>query len=173
MVAAKAAAMPKFNVGKRKGATLRDVAANKWVRAMALHLKQSGKLFVPNCAELMKQSTGNERAPQNVDWYFFRCAAVLRRVYVRPGTGYGGLAKAFAILKNNGSRPEKTVKASRGLLHWACRSLEGLKLLGKGKESGRVLTREGKRKCDAIAFNVKSGRKAVGAAPTGKKTTKK
>merc|ERR1711991_827804 len=95
-----------------------------------------GKLFVPNCTELMKQSHGNQRAPENKDWFFYRCAAVLRRIYVRPGTGYGGMGKAFGILKNNGSRPEKTVKATRGLLHWACRSLQGLKLVAKGKESG-------------------------------------
>jgi small subunit ribosomal protein S19e len=120
----------------------------------------------------MKQGHGLERAPQNADWYYYRCAAVLRRIYNRPGTGYGGLSKAFATLKNNGSRPEKTVKASRGLLHWACRSLEGLKLIQKGKKSGRTVTKEGRRKCDAIAFNVKSGRKAVGAA-AGKKTVKK
>ena len=170
MVAAKGAR--KINVGKRKGATLRDVSANKWIRAMAQHLKQSGKLFVPSCTELVKQSHGNQRAPQNPDWYFYRCAAVLRRIYVRPGTGYGGLSKAFAIKKNNGSRPEKTVRASTGLLHWACRSLEGLKLIGKGKESGRILTKDGRRKCDAIAFNVKSGRKAVGTG-AGKKTAKK
>lgn len=167
MVAAKTS--KKINMGRRKGATMRDVSANKWVRAMAAHLKQSGKLFVPNCTELMKQSTGNQRAPENPDWYFYRCAAVLRRVYVRPGTGYGGLGKAFGMLKNNGSRPEKTVKAVRGLLHWACRSLEGLKLLAKGKVKGRVLTREGKRACDTIAFNVKSGRKTA----AGKKTAKK
>ena len=168
MVAAKNA--KKINFGRRKGATVRDVSANKWVRAMAGHLKQSGKLFVPNCTELMKQCNANQRAPQNPDWYFYRCAAVLRRVYCRPGTGYGGMGKAFGMLKNNGSRPEKTVKALRGLLHWACRSLEGLKLIQKGKEQGRILTREGRRACDTIAFNVKSGRKTVGA---GKKTTKK
>jgi small subunit ribosomal protein S19e len=173
MVAAKNTT--KINVGRRKGATLRDVSANKWVRTMAAHLKQSGKLFVPNCTELTKNSHGNERAPQNPDWYYYRAAAVLRRIYLRPGTGYGGLGKAFAVLKNNGSRPEKTIKAARGMLHWVCRSLEGLKLVQKGKQSGRVLTRDGRRKCDAIAFNVKSGRKTVGAAAgaAGKKTAKK
>ena len=168
MVAAKSGT--KLNHGRRKGATMRDVSAYKWIRAMAAHLKQSGKLFVPNCTELMKQSHGNQRAPENPDWYFYRAASVLRHVYIHPGTGYGGLGKAFAIKKNNGSRPEKTVKATRGLLHWVCRSLEGLKLIAKGKAKGRVLTREGRRKADAIAFNVKSGRKAVGA---GKKTAKK
>ncbi len=157
------------NVGKRKGATIRDVAANKWIRAMAQHLKQEGKLFVPNCTEIVKQSHGNDRAPQNPDWFYYRCAAVLRRIYVRPGTGYGGLSKAFAIKKNNGSNREHTVRAARGMLHWACRSLEGLKLIAKGKSSGRVITKEGKKRADTVAFNVLIRRKPA----TGKKAAKK
>ena len=167
MVAAKG---KKVNVGKRKGATVKDVPANKWVRAMASHLKQSGKLFVPNCTEYIKQSSANDRGPQNPDWYYYRCAAVLRRIYQRPGVGYGGLSKPFGMKKNNGSRPEHFVRASKGPLHWVCKSLEGMKLIQKGKVSGRVITREGRRKADAIAFNVKLGKKGVMAA---KKTTKK
>jgi small subunit ribosomal protein S19e len=157
------------NVGKRKGATVRDVPANKWIKTMAAHLKQEGKLFVPNCTELVKTSHGRERAPQNPDWYYYRCAAVLRRIYVRPGTGYGGLSKAFGKKKNNGSAPEHTVKASRGLLHWCCRSLEGLKLVAKGKTSGRVLTKEGKKKVDTVAFNTLIRRRPA----AGKKVAKK
>ena len=164
-----AAQVRKVNVGKRKGATMMDVPANKWIKTMAQHLKQSGKCFVPNCTELMKPSHANQLAPSNEDWYFYRCAAVLRRVYNRPGVGYTSLAKSFSMKKNNGSRPEKTIYAARGLLHWVCRSLEGVNLIAKGKQSGRVITKEGKRKADAIAFNVKTGRKDV----AGKKKAKK
>eukprot|EP00455_Lapot_gusevi_P016160 TRINITY_DN1826_c0_g2_i1.p1 TRINITY_DN1826_c0_g2~~TRINITY_DN1826_c0_g2_i1.p1 ORF type:complete len:167 (-),score=53.52 TRINITY_DN1826_c0_g2_i1:50-550(-) len=142
-------------IGKRKGATLRDVSAWRWVKTCAAHLKQEGKLFVPRCAEIIKTSHGRERAPQNVDWYYIRCAAVLRAIYVRPGQGYGGLSKRFGIKKNRGSQPEITTRAARGPLHWACRSLEGLKLITKGKEGGRVITKEGRKKVDTIAFNVR------------------
>ena len=142
-------------IGKRKGATLRDVNAWRWIKACAAHLKQEGKLFVPRCAEIVKTSHGRDRAPQNNDWYYIRAAAVLRAIYLRPGTGYGGLSKRFGIKKNRGSRPEITTRAARGLLHWACRSLEGLKLVKKGKESGHVLTPEGRKRVDTIAFNVR------------------
>ena len=142
------------NVGRKKGATVRDVNSWRWIKAAAKHFKSEGKLFVPNCTELVKTSHGRDRAPQNVDWYYIRCAAVLRAIYLRPGQGTGGLSKRFGIKKNRGSRPEITTRASRGLLHWCCRSLEGLKLLAKGKESGRVVTKEGRKKVDTIAFNV-------------------
>ena len=159
-------------VGKRKGATIKDVKTFRWIKVMANHLKQEGKLFVPNCAEFIKTSHGRERAPQNPDWYYMRAAAVLRRIYIRPGVGLGGLAKKFANKKNRGSQPEITTKAAKGPLHWACKSLEGLKLVGKGKESGRVLTSAGRKRCDTIASNV-IYRRAPSAAGAKKATKKK
>ena len=162
MVAAKKYGNKFGNVGKRKGATVHDVPANKWVKAMAQQFKREGKLMVPTCTEHLKTSHGRERAPQNNDWYYVRCAAVLRHVYLRPGNGYGGLAKAFANKKNKGTLPEATVKAATGPLHWACKSLEGLKLIAKGKAHGRVLTREGRKRADTVAFNVKIHRRIAG-----------
>ena len=44
-------------------------------------------------------------------------------------------------------------------LHWACKSLEGLKLIAKGKGKGRVLTKEGRKRADTVAFNVKIHRR--------------
>jgi small subunit ribosomal protein S19e len=165
-----AASKKKFgNVGKKKGATLRDVPANKWVKTMAAHLKQEGKLVVPKITELVKTSHGRERAPQNDDWFYIRCAAVLRRVYLRPGTGCGGLGKAFANKKNNGSAPEHTVKASRGALQWACQALQKINLVKPGKIKGRVITKEGRKKVDSVAFNVKIHRKITSAKKTVKK----
>merc|ERR1712100_198974 len=155
----------------RKGATVRDVAANKWIKAMAQQFKREGKLMVPNCTDFLKTSHGRERAPQNNDWYYYRCAAVLRKIYLRPGNGYGGLSKAFGNKKNKGSLPESTVRASIGPLHWACKSLEGLKLIGKGKAKGRVLTREGRKRCDTVAFNASTAASLVTRRP--RRTNKK
>jgi len=149
------------NVGKRKGATVRDVPGYKWIRAMAAQFKREGKLLVPSCSEYVKTSHGRERAPQNDDWYYIRCAAVLRHIYLRPGNGYGGLSKAFGNKKNRGSKPERTIRAATGPLHWACKSLEGLGLIGKGQKSGRVVTRDGRTRCDTVAFNVKIHRKGT------------
>ncbi|CBZ30389.1 putative 40S ribosomal protein S19 protein [Leishmania mexicana MHOM/GT/2001/U1103] len=141
-------------VGKRKGATLKDVSAWRWIKTAARHFKQEGKIFVPNCTEIMKSSHGRERAPQNPDWYYIRCAAVLRAIYLRPGVGYGGLSKRFGNKKNYGSRPEHTVTSSTGPLHWACKSLTKLGLVEPGAQSGQRLTRKGHKFADSLAFQV-------------------
>lgn len=158
------------NVGKRKGATVRDVPANKWVANMAAQLQREGKLFVPACSEgLIKTGHGRERAPQCTAWYYRRAASVLRRIAVRGCVGYGGLSKAYANLKNRGSKVERTIRAATGPLHWVCRSLEGLKLVTKGKKQGHVITREGRKRADSVAFNTKIHRRAL----AGKKAAKK
>ncbi|RNF03981.1 putative ribosomal protein S19 [Trypanosoma rangeli] len=141
-------------VGKKRGATLKDVHAWRWIKTCAKYLKQEGKIMVPNCTEIVKTSHGRERAPQNPDWYYVRCAAVLRALYLRPGEGYGGLSKRFSIKKNRGSRPEITTRASRGLLHWSCKSLTKLGLVEKCTESGHRLTRRGRKVSDTLAFQV-------------------
>lgn len=158
---------------KRKGATVRDVKTFRFIKVMASHLKQSGKLFVPNCAEYIKTSHGREKAPENPDWYYIRCAAVLRRIYLRPGTGLGGLSKKFGSKKNRGSQPEITTRAATGPLHWACKSLEGLKYISKGKVSGRILTKEGRRVADTIAANIFFHRKADATKAARKAPAKK
>ncbi|AAZ10777.1 ribosomal protein S19, putative [Trypanosoma equiperdum] len=141
-------------IGKKKGATLRDVHPWRWVKICSQHFKQEGKMMVPNCAEIVKTSHGRERAPQNPDWYYIRCAAVLRAVYLRPGVGYGGLSKRFSSKKNRGSRPEITTRASKGLLHWCCKSLTKLELLEKCKGAGHRVTKLGRKVADTIAFKI-------------------
>ncbi|CCW66507.1 unnamed protein product [Phytomonas sp. Hart1] len=143
-----------LRVGKRKGATIRDVNAWHWIKTAARHFKCEGNLFVPSCTELVKTSCGRERAPQNPDWYYIRCAAVLRAIYLRPGVGYGGLSKRFSNKKNYGSRPEHMVRAATGLLHWSCKSLTKLGLVSGGKTSGQCLTKKGRMFADSLAFQV-------------------
>ncbi|EAN88197.1 putative ribosomal protein S19 [Trypanosoma cruzi] len=155
MVAARTKANSKIRrIGKKKGATMKDVHPWRWVKLCSQHFKQEGKLMVPNCTEIVKSSHGRERAPQNPDWYYIRCAAILRAVYMRPGVGYGGLSKRFSSKKNRGSRPEITVRASKGLLHWGCKSLTKLGLIEKCESSGHRITKNGRKLADAIAFKV-------------------
>ena len=141
-------------VGKKRGASIRDAPSWRWIKAVAKHFKNEGKLFVPNCTELIKSSFGRDRAPQNPDWYYIRTAAVLRRVYLRPGSGAGGLSKKYGIKQNRGSQPELATKGCRGLLRSCLQGLERMKLLEKGKNQGRVMTSSGRKLCDTIAHSV-------------------
>merc|ERR1711939_34110 len=68
---------------KMGGVSVRDVPADKFITAYSDFLKRQGRLPVPAWQDLVKTSHANELPPQNPDWWFVRCAAVARHVYLR------------------------------------------------------------------------------------------
>ena len=53
--------------------SVRDVDAQKFIKAYAAHLKRAGKLAVPTWVDLVKTGTHKELAPYDPDWFFVRC----------------------------------------------------------------------------------------------------
>merc|ERR1712227_1072955 len=92
------------------GVTVKDVTSHDFVIAYAAHLKRIGKIEVPKWADLVKTASFKELAPYDPDWYYIRAAAIARRVYLRAGTGVGGLKKAFGGRKHRGTIKEKFCK---------------------------------------------------------------
>lgn len=60
------------DLNSRTGATVKDVPAHDFINALASHLKNSGKLEVPEWADIVKTATFKELGPTNPDWYFIR-----------------------------------------------------------------------------------------------------
>ena len=98
--------------------TVRDIAAPKFISAYAEVLKNNDKFIVPKWADLVKTGVFKELAPYDPDWYFIRAgwiiclkfvqnfktillllltitAAIVRKIYLRQGTGVGALKKRF------------------------------------------------------------------------------
>ncbi len=133
------------------GVTVRDVEAHKFVKAYAAHLKRSGKLEVPAWVDIVKTSTHKELAPYDPDWFFTRCASVVRHLYVRPGAGVGSFAVYYGGRKNNGSRPSKHRDASGSVIRKALQALEKMKLIEQDSKGGRRVTSAGQRDLDHVA----------------------
>jgi small subunit ribosomal protein S19e len=75
--------------------TVRDVQAAKFIAAYAEVLKNNDKFVVPKWADIVKTGVSRELTPYDPDWYYIRAAAIVRKVYLRPGTGVGALKKRF------------------------------------------------------------------------------
>eukprot|EP00310_Coccolithus_braarudii_P002816 CAMPEP_0183381556 /NCGR_PEP_ID=MMETSP0164_2-20130417/126488_1 /TAXON_ID=221442 /ORGANISM="Coccolithus pelagicus ssp braarudi, Strain PLY182g" /LENGTH=150 /DNA_ID=CAMNT_0025559167 /DNA_START=58 /DNA_END=510 /DNA_ORIENTATION=- len=138
-----------------RGVNVKDVASHDFVVAYASHLKRIGKIEVPKWADLVKTATFKELAPYDPDWYYIRAAAIARRVYLRKGTGVGGLKKAFGGRVHRGTRPEIYAKGSGSIARHILKQLEVLKIIEKvdgGK--GRVITAQGQRDLDSIAGQI-------------------
>jgi len=138
----------------KKSVVVNNVDQSQLVVAAAAFLKKSGKLSIPEFSDLTKTGTHKELGPVSPDWYFIRCAAVARHVYVRSPVGVGALTKIFGGKKNNGCAPGHWRKGSPGLARRSLQSLEAFKWLEKDPNGGRKLTSQGRRDLDRIAAQV-------------------
>lgn len=129
---------------------MKDVPADKFVSALAQHLKS--KMKVPGWADIVKTAHWKELAPINPDWYFVRAAAVARRVYLRGGSP-AGLAKAFGGRQRRGARKPHFAEASTGLLRKILQQLEEIGLVAKA-DKGRKITAAGQRELDTVAGQI-------------------
>ncbi|CEM31652.1 unnamed protein product [Vitrella brassicaformis CCMP3155] len=130
---------------------VKDVAAETFIHAYAKQLKRSGKLEIPEWAEYVKTSHGRELAPYDPDWLYVRCAAIARRVYIRPGMGVGAFKKVFGVKKRRGAQPGIFTKASGKINRYCLQQLEKMNIVETDQKGGRRITKEGMRELDTIA----------------------
>lgn len=57
--------------------TVRDVAADKFIVALADSLKNNDKFSVPKWVDVVKTGVHKELAPYDPDWYFIRAGILI------------------------------------------------------------------------------------------------
>lgn len=140
--------------------TLKDVDQHKFVKAFSAFLKKTGKLDVPDWVDLVKSAKFKELAPYDPDWFYTRCAALLRHIYFRAPVGINTITKIFGGRKRNGVRPSHYCRSSGSVARKALQALENLKLIEKVPDNrGRRLTAQGRRDVDRIAAQIKVAKK--------------
>ena len=138
------------------GVTLRDVAADKFISAYAEVLKNNDKFIVPKWVDLVKTGVHKELAPYDPDWYYVRAAAIVRKIYLREGTGVGALKKRFGGGMRRGAAPLRHQDAAGGLIRAILINLDSLNITEKTKKGGRKITRIGQQALDLVAGQVHS-----------------
>merc|ERR1712168_685439 len=131
------------------GISVKDVNQHDFVRALANHLKKSGKLKVPDWVDVVKTAIHKELAPYDEDWWYIRTASVARHLYMRHPVGVG------ALCKNYGTAPSHFSKGSASIARKALQGLESVKMVEKDPSGGRRLTQTGRRDLDRIASQLK------------------
>jgi len=134
--------------------SVKDVCQQQFVVGFADFLKKSGKMQVPEWADLIKLSRFNEQGPHNPDWYFVRAASVARHLYIRAPAGVGAFTKIYGARKRNGSAPSHFMRSSQSVSRRVLQSLEEMSLVEKDSNGGRKLTSQGRRDMDRIAAQI-------------------
>lgn len=143
------------------GTTVKDVDQDKIVQGVALFLKKSGKLKIPDNMDIVKTSKSKELSPYNNDWFYIRCASILRRMYHRGPIGVGGVKKIYGARQRNGSSPSHFCTADGAVARRAVQALENIKLVEKHPDGGRKLSAQGQRDLDRIASQIVSTTRAA------------
>ena len=132
--------------------TVYDVPPSKLIEKVAQKLKEMN-IDKPQWVDFVKTGAHKERRPHNPDWWYIRCASILRKIYIDGPVGVERLRTAYGGRKNRGHKPERFVKGSGNIIRKALQALEKLGLVARTKE-GRVITPKGQSLLDNTAKEV-------------------
>ena len=138
-----------------------DVPPDKLIERLARYLKREVEAVrPPEWAIFVKTGSHVQRPPQDPDWWYVRCASLLRKLYIHGPIGVERLRSMYGGRKDRGHRPEHHRKAGGSIIRKALQQLEAAGLVqkvtdAKGHVIGRALTPEGRSLLDCIATEVK------------------
>jgi small subunit ribosomal protein S19e len=133
-----------------------DVPASLLIQRLANYLKEEvDQITPPPWASVVKTSSHAQRPPQNADWWFTRCASVLRKVYLKGPIGIQRLRAEYGGRKDRGVKPEHTRKGSGAIIRKALQQLEEAKLVESQGNRGRVVTKKGRSLLDLLSTEIK------------------
>jgi len=135
--------------------TPHDVPASKLIEKLAKYLRDNvDEVNPPPWASFLKTGAHVQRQPQNPDWWYIRCASLLRKIYVHGPIGLERLRVDYGGRKDFGVNPEHTVKAGGAIIRKAFQQLEAAGLVETLKPRGRIVTREGRKLLQELAEEV-------------------
>ena len=133
-----------------------DVPASILIERLARHLKEEVDAIVPpSWASLVKTGSHVQRPPQNPDWWFTRCASLLRKIYVKGPIGIERLRSEYGGRIDRGVRPEHARKGGGAIIRKALQQLQAAGLVEPLRNRGRVVTSEGRRLLDRLSTEIK------------------
>lgn len=129
--------------------TAYDVEANKLIENAASKLKEM-KIAKPDFVGIVKTGAHAKRPPASDDFWYIRCASILRQAYVNDIVGVQRLRKHYGGRKRRGVKPERHAPAGGSTIRRAMQELENAGLLIKEK-AGRKLSPKGRAFLDGVA----------------------
>ncbi|MDI3473878.1 MAG: small subunit ribosomal protein S19e [Candidatus Woesearchaeota archaeon] len=120
--------------------------SEEFIKRCSEELKKFESIKAPEWALYVKTGAGNERPPSNPDWWYIRCASVLRKIYFYGPIGVSKLRRYYGNRKNRGHAPEKFYKSGGSHIRIMLQQLEKEGLIEQvktGVHKGRVITSKG------------------------------
>ncbi len=135
--------------------TALEVPADELIRRVASKLKKMPQIKPPLWAYFVKTGVNRERVPSDPDWWYYRAASILRKLYKqgRP-VGIEHLRTVYGGRMNRGVAPERFYKGSGSIIRKILQQLERAGFVTKIRGKGRVLTPRGRSLLDNTAYEI-------------------
>jgi len=131
-----------------------DVDPKIFIENLAKRIKEIKEFSMPEWAKYVKTSKGNERPPDNPDWWYYRAASILRKLYIKGVVGVERLRKEYKRKKRNKAYPASVYKGGGKIIRTILQQAERAGFVEKAQQKGRQLTKKGKEFLEKLAKEI-------------------
>ena len=135
--------------------TALEVPADKLIERVAEALKKNPRIKPPAWAYYVKTGVAKERPPESMDWWYYRAASILRKLYkTGKPVGVERLRTVYGSRMNRGVAPERFYKASGSVIRKILQQLEQAGYVVRIRRKGRIISAKGRSLLDNIAYEI-------------------
>ena len=130
-----------------------DVPSDLLIEKLTDILKNE-EIPAPSWTIFVKTGVHADKPPQKSDWWYTRCASLLRKIYLQGPIGINDLRIIYGGGKPLGYGAAHHKNASGAIIRAAIHGLEKLGYVEKVEKKGRVVSRQGMQKLDRLATEI-------------------
>ena len=133
-----------------------DVPPQLLIERLSKYLKNNvDEVKPPPWVSIVKTGVYAQRPPQDPDWWFIRCASLLRKIYIKGPIGIERLRAEYGGRKDRGTLPEHSRKGSGAIIRKVLQQLEAAGFVETLKGRGRIITSKGRSLLDSLSTEIK------------------
>ncbi|MCZ2846182.1 MAG: 30S ribosomal protein S19e [Candidatus Bathyarchaeota archaeon] len=135
--------------------TIYEVQSDIMIHKLAEYLKENvEEIHPPSWSVFSKTGPNKENPPQNPDWWYLRCASILRKIYFYGPLGVSRLRVKYGGKERKGTRRRHTKKGGGSSVRKPLQQLEEAGLISKDQSKGRQLSNQGRSLLDKMATQI-------------------
>jgi len=137
-----------------------DVPSDALIDRLSKFLKENvGDVAPPAWAVTAKTGSHRERPPSNPDWWYVRCASLLRKLYVHGPVGIARLRVEYGGRLRRGTHIEHSRPSGGSTIREPLQQLQKAGFVSVEAKKGRKLTAEGLSLLNRLAVEIRKSAK--------------
>lgn len=143
-----------------------DVPADLLITLTAKHLRENfQEIEPPPQTAFAKTGSHREEAPKDPNFWYIRCASLLRKIYVQGPIGVSHLREQYGGLTKKGDVGKHKRRGGGFTVRRPLEQLEKAGLVKTVERRGRIITKEGASLLDTLAGEIERSMKRDSASP--------